>query len=466
MIPSQRITFFWLLLTVALLFTVVPFWITEGMFMDGLFYSTIARNIAVGSCEWWQPKITDTFFSTFYDHPPLGFIIQSVMYISGYESVYLDKLYCCLVAVVQSIILLQIWQLAGQKKEDFWLPLLLYFATGVVFWGYGNNALEITMSLFTSMAVYLQYKASLSSSRNSAFPLLLLAGIFITGGFWVKGPVALFPLAFFPVNFFINRSDGFMQNLLFFGITFTALVVSFILVLAYPPAADYMSNYFNIQLMASVSGNREIAESRFLILDRLWQELLVCILPLLTFMILHFIKTKIIFKASKSVLLFVLIGISASLPLLISPKQMGFYLIPSFAMFAIGFSLWVLPLIHLYAHSFVSWHIPNLLLMLALTAAIYYNVSVAGTIGRDHNKMYAIKQMLPLLEKNSTISADESLMSDYSLLGSLYRYNYVSMDHKPPLKQFIISPKNKNNYEGYSKVMIDSDVYDLFAIKY
>lgn len=46
--------------------------------MDGLFYSSIARNLSNGVGTFWQTHFSNTLFPRFYEHPPLALGIQSL----------------------------------------------------------------------------------------------------------------------------------------------------------------------------------------------------------------------------------------------------------------------------------------------------------------------------------------------------------------------------------------------------
>ena len=69
---------------------VLPRMLTHGMFVDGLTYASIARNMAENYGSFWRPYYTATVYPTFYEHPPLGFWLQSWMYRLCGDVVYLE----------------------------------------------------------------------------------------------------------------------------------------------------------------------------------------------------------------------------------------------------------------------------------------------------------------------------------------------------------------------------------------
>ena len=49
-----------------------PFMFTDGMFMDGLYYACISRNLALGIGSFWDLEFTETLGKHFHEHPPLA----------------------------------------------------------------------------------------------------------------------------------------------------------------------------------------------------------------------------------------------------------------------------------------------------------------------------------------------------------------------------------------------------------
>ena len=46
---------------------------SNGMFLDGLIYSTVSKNLADGIGTFWNPHFSSTFLPDFHEHPPLAF---------------------------------------------------------------------------------------------------------------------------------------------------------------------------------------------------------------------------------------------------------------------------------------------------------------------------------------------------------------------------------------------------------
>ncbi|MGQ3014586.1 MAG: hypothetical protein ACT6QS_12830, partial [Flavobacteriales bacterium] len=56
----------------------LPFLVTEGLFLDGLVYATVARNMAQGSGTFFIPLFEANMHVPFFEHPPLVFWLESL----------------------------------------------------------------------------------------------------------------------------------------------------------------------------------------------------------------------------------------------------------------------------------------------------------------------------------------------------------------------------------------------------
>jgi hypothetical protein len=58
----------------------LPNFLRQGMFVDGLMYATISNNLAQGIGSFWSPQLSQTVFPAFHEHPPLVFGIESIFF--------------------------------------------------------------------------------------------------------------------------------------------------------------------------------------------------------------------------------------------------------------------------------------------------------------------------------------------------------------------------------------------------
>lgn len=70
----------WMFSAALFLVIVLPRLLGYGLFLDGLIYSSIARNLSESVGSLWKPYYTDTSFPVFYEHPPFGLYVQSLFF--------------------------------------------------------------------------------------------------------------------------------------------------------------------------------------------------------------------------------------------------------------------------------------------------------------------------------------------------------------------------------------------------
>jgi len=90
---------------------------SNGMFLDGLIYSTVSKNLANGIGTFWNPHFTATCMPNFHEHPPLAFGIQSLFYRFLGESRFIDKVYSLFTLLIAGCIILKIWNKLGYNED-------------------------------------------------------------------------------------------------------------------------------------------------------------------------------------------------------------------------------------------------------------------------------------------------------------------------------------------------------------
>jgi 4-amino-4-deoxy-L-arabinose transferase-like glycosyltransferase len=157
------------------------------MFLDGLIYSTVSKNLADGLGTFWNPHFTTTLMPEFHEHPPLAFGIQSVFYTFLGESRYIDKFYSLFTVAIVGYIILRIWKTLGYKYG--WFPLFIWLMTPTVFWASYNNLLENSLTIFTSLSILFYLK----NQESKKYYFIFLSGFMLALGFLTKGFVAFYP---------------------------------------------------------------------------------------------------------------------------------------------------------------------------------------------------------------------------------------------------------------------------------
>jgi hypothetical protein len=441
---------------------------SNGMFLDGLIYSTVSKNIADGLGTFWNPHFTATCLADFHEHPPLAFGIQSLFYTFLGGSRFIDKLYSVLTVLVVGFIIHKIWKSLGYKYS--WLPLFIWLLTPTIFWSSYNNLLENTLSVFTSLSVLFY----LISQENKRYLFIILSGSVLAFGFLTKGFVAFFPWTF-PFLWWIflrNKSFGKM-------ITDSAGIILFtltplLLIMMFPVARVSLLKYFDNQVLNSIQ-NVVTVNSRFDIVKRLISELApaagICIILYLWVKIR---RSKMIFTAEsvRKSLLFLLFGLTGVLPIMISMKQSGFYIVPAYPFFALGLSILIYSyvdslMMHLNYKSkgflifkWMGYGLFCLGIMLSIVFSDHYS--------RDKNKIedtYAIIKDIP---RGTIINILPDMYEDWGLHAYYARFKNISLDPDLNNRRDFLLIKNESysdtlnlNYEIVKLNTIDFKLYKM-----
>jgi 4-amino-4-deoxy-L-arabinose transferase-like glycosyltransferase len=470
---------FWLFTISVYIAIVISSLVQEGMFFDGIIYSSISRNLAegLGSILNWKLIYTQTFGNPFVDHPPLAIIIQSFFFKIFGDHLFVERIYSFLAAIITALLIVKIWRLLFDDnkslKELSWFPVFLWVITPVVFWAYSNNMLENTMAIFDLTAVYLIYKSW--TSNRFHYLKIFLSGIMILFAFLCKGPVGLFPIATPLLGFLILKKISFKNAIIqtFIIIFSSSLILSIIFILNQETFHSFL-NYINEQVIRSIKEEREITvESRFFILKRLSTELIpAIIICTLLFVYSKFNKIKVesYNKFNKLSVYFIAIGLSGSVPIIVSMKQSGFYMIPSIPFIIMSFGIFSTPYLNHFI-SKITFKQKNLKLItifsiLALIISSSYTLSKVGKIRRDKNLISDIYKIGTIIPEKTTISICPVNYEDWVLHAYLMRYFRISLDNKNQQSYYLI---NKNSNDSllckYTKLNLDTKIYDLYKIK-
>ena len=323
---------------------VLPRLLSYGMFVDGVTYASIARNMAENYGSFWQPYYTATFYPTFYEHPPLGFWLQSWAYRLCGDSVYIEAWWGFCVGTLILLSLASIWRCLtpqGYALAGTWFPLVLFIVTPMTSWALANNMLENTLTFFILLSVWL----CLLSLKNPTVFFSCLYGIFsglsIFCAILIKGPVGLFPLAV-PLISTIHETKKTIKAFTIFIILIITLTISFGLMFSTNAASIYFfKKYIGQQVLASVTGERETSTSRFGVLIVVGREHLVPLLigGMLAATIYRLRQVTISSINYRLFLYYLGIALAGSLPILLSAKQKRWYAFPSFPFYTMAIAV-------------------------------------------------------------------------------------------------------------------------------
>lgn len=443
---------------------------SNGMFLDGLIYSTVSKNLADGIGTFWNPHFTTTCLPDFHEHPPLAFGIQSIFFTVLGESRFIDKLYSLVTLLIVGYIILKIWKTLGYKYG--WFPLFIWLITPTVFWTSYNNLLENTLTIFTSLSILFYLK----NQENKNYFFIILSGFMLSLGFLTKGFVAFFPWTFPFLLWIFSKHKSFGKMVGdSIGILFFTLAPLLLLILFFPVPRLGLQKYIDNQVINSIK-NVITVDSRFDIIKRMFDELIPAAGLCVLFLVWGWIrKSSVIFvkENSKKAMMFIFLGLTGVLPIMISMKQSGFYILPTYPFFAIGAGILMHPLVDSIfikmnyrskGFLFFKW-IAYGLFFTGVILSLYFS----DHYSRDRDKIKDTYSILPEIPKGSIININPDMFQDWSLHGYFGRFKNISLDPDLNNSREFILIKNENYSDtlglNYNMVKVNTADYKLFKKK-
>ncbi len=435
----------WLFVSCLFLILILSNLVRQGMFLDGVTYAAISNNLANGLGDFFHPHYTKTWYNEFYMQPPLVFGIQSIFFKFFGSGFFVERLYSLVMAIMSIWGIVLNWKLYAKElhfKQLSWLPTLFWVATPIIFWSYQNNMIENTLSVFSLFSIYFISKGILSNKIH----WLAIGSCFILLCFFTKGLVGLFPLAVVVIHFIAFRQVNLIKTIGYsLLVLIIPLVIFYSLILLEDGFTQNMTSYIEHQLLPSLNSEREVTtDNRLEIMWRLLKEIAIPLLVTL-FLILFYRKKKQLLSSphKKTAVFFILIGLSASLPLMVTHQQRGYYLVMSIPFFILGISSLIAPFVYSITNKISKKTIPVLRVftLVLLIASFTFCVVRFGDYSRDEGKITDIKNIASVVGKGSTIRCSESLNENWGLIAYLSRIANISIDTKP--HDYYIIDKNE-----------------------
>lgn len=445
---------------------IAPLWM-YGVFDDGMFYSCISRNLVFDAqATIWDLKVSNALDSGFNGHPPMAFWIQSLFFGIIGDVYWLERVFSLLMALLTILLIHKCWKLF--YKEDGDLAVFFWMCVPIIGWSYANNMLENIFTIFTTAAVWVVL-------RQAIYKTHFIASIFITallifGGTLVKGPVALFPLATAGICALVyNRA--FLKKAIISTFTTSILIVLAygVLFVSSPRAQLFFEQYLELQLKGSLTGMDSLAEHRFFLVQSIVEELLIVgsIILGMKFLCLWFcsnLQKKINWRLT---ILWLFIAFSASLPMLISPKQLRFYIVPSMVFYALSLATLAFPLWNALVEYFKAFSITKKL----LKGGLLIGILICLSLSIMNRKKYARSlDVLPdsmvmghTIPNHTEIYLNPSLYTIWNLHAYMYRYFYIDLSTVFEEQEYAILPKDEICYHPlYEKMDLPLQSFQLY----
>ena len=432
----------WALPLALLLMLMVGPILRDGMFIDGLAYTNIARSMYLGTGSFWAPS-ADGGTTVFYGHPPLLFYLESRFFYLLGDHAYTEDAYNFTVLIATLVLLYLIWvRVAGRRYRGlFFFPTLLFALNQEVQLRYPNAMLECGMSVVLLLFTYGYLLLRDTRPRLAG----LLTGVGACAAFLCKGPVGLFLLAL-PLLYAVVVENRFRPGALLWPLV--GVLASFTLLFALAPEAyGFLRTYLDYQVLTALRGQaiENMASSRFAFLRGLLQAnvagLVLCVLLLL---VRRTPPDSYRGPAPRNRLAycFLLLGATAVLPLVVSTKQATYYQLPALPYVFIGLSLLLLPRLkgvvdYLATHR-TARHLLVTGAVLGFVAGTYVALSMLGTTDRrdvrplaQAERIASIMDSLGVARYNLIVTGDRAAFSSalfYTVTGSLGRWYDVYED--------------------------------------
>lgn len=460
---NRDVNFTFGLITLLLFVAVYGYGIfTDGMFFDGIVYASVANNLAHHIGTFWEMQYTTTLHTSYHEQPPLAFFIQSLFFKVLGDSIYVERVYCLFAALLSMFLIKGLWeQLTEKGNRQYWIPLLLWLAIPLNSWTIQNNLMEVTMGAFDLCAIYLILKGC----KKDSLIFFALGGLFTVLAAFSKGMQGLFPLAAPVVYWVIYRSVYFSRMFL------QTIVVSAIPMLAvftlylYPPAHQSIQLYIERRLGGTFNHVQDTTRSHFYLLYKLAMELLV---PLILYGLSRVFARHYTVKDpdnTKAILFLLGVGLSASLPLMVTLEQRPFYLTTSFPYFALAIGLIALPAINGIIEKLKTKDVTLInkaLLGLIVIAIVLVSIN-AKNPKREHALIGDVRLISTVIPKRTTISIAPDLEARWSYHAYFMRYANISLDAHNQHEYFISTMDGPAPFDScYRKIDLPLEKFMLY----
>jgi hypothetical protein len=170
---------------------------------------------------------------------------------------------------------------------------------------------------------------------------------------------------------------------------------------------------------------------------------------------------------------YVFLGLTGVLPIMISMKQSGFYIISVYPFFAIGAGILVYPVID---SLFIKMNYESKWFLIfkwigygLFFAGIVLSLYFHNRFSRDNNKIKETYTILSEIPQGSIININPDMFEDWSLHAYYARFKNISLDPDLKNRREYLLIKN-NNYSdtlksGYEMIKLNTKDYKLFKKK-
>lgn len=457
-----------LLVTTLAAALLIPSLFMDGMFMDGLLYTCVGKNLAHGNGTFWDPTFSQTYMQSYHEQPPLMFGLLSVFFRVLGDGVYTERIYCLFMCIACFLAFRMLWHTLFADDEtarkQFWLPVFFFFCSPVTFWAYTNNVEEATMVVFALLSVAFQLRGIRSEGNGAKW--FLLGGIAVTLSTLCKGLQGGFPIIMPITWFIIVRSVTFRKA--FFANVLVVLVpvVFYVFVALYEPARNSYLSYFHDRIEATfLVKQAATTSSHFFLLF----ELLLNLLPALVVgTVIAVTVRRFTSSLVRKAIFFAVLGLSGILPLMVTLEQRGFYLVTGLPFIAIALAIPLTTSAAVLSDRISVRGKLKLVLgslsVLIIAGTLVATFVLAGKPKRDADLLHDVHLIGGHMGHGAILTADPVAWPTWSLQGYLMRYYEISVARPPGEGMaYCIVSEGQPVPEGWGKVALETKAFHLYA---
>ena len=467
----------WIFVCSIMLILTVATLIKHGMFMDAMLYTSVSHNLSHGIGTFWLPYFDEynvADLTSFHEQPPLAFGIQSLFFRLLGDSMYVERFYTFFTMCVNAFLINILWKEITKDMPNLktfgWLAILLWITIPVCFWSYSNNMHENTMSMFTLGSVIFSYKAMQSQQNKIIY--FIMSACFICLAALTKGFPGLFPITVPFLHWLFIRKKTFPKIVLYSGVMLLVMIIVGFALYLYPPSHESLSIYLFKRAFQRINEAPSV-DSRFFILWRLLSELIPAFAFTALFVLISAWKKfdPEFSTQKKQAFLFIFIGLSGSIPLMLTMVQNGFYFVASLPFFGIGFALISAPVIRVLLQKIKpelssKLYIGSIAFLFAGIVFIYFQ---KDKYSRDKELLHDVEQIASVVPANTRINCSNSTYSNWSLNCYLVRTYGISINNiafdSTPRKYFVTEVNNENpDSTKFNEIPLSTTQYKLYQM--
>lgn len=463
----------WMLSIAAFLLLIVSPLLRQGMFLDGIVYAAIAKNLSLDHGTIWQPFYSSTLFPIFYEHPPLALYLESLLFRIFGTDILVENIYSFTMILAQIVLLSWYW-LKQENKPFNHLPwlLLLWLMIPLNTHVFTNNMLETTLTVFTTFASFLLLYQS--SHRLTDILILCAASVAILLGFLANGPTAFFPIAIPTLTAVIYKQSlraSYIRTFLLVLILSMIFGIFFWLV---PQAWLNIQHYLHTQVLPSIFGQRAIVFSGIQHLHVLYlycrATCMVSIFSLIIIIWSAILEKKSINKTIQQAftqpgfLLFFFLSLIAALPVGLSHRQAFNYIAQAAPFITLAaLALCYQPSLLLMQHcakfpGFIK--AMQMITGIILIAALGLTIRSHAQFNRDETVLKDMRVLIPYLQNIPRVSTSQALYEQWITAAYLARFSMIALE--PGDKQsYYLALKNEALPSTYQALHLNLQSYIL-----